>query len=176
MAGPRFDEWRRVLGRILIFVLYFLVRAIREVRGLFPSEPAPMLARCSCFVLALNLSIVVAGCARGPATGKVNGEVTLDGQPLTKGHVEFSPLDGQGQTGGAIIANGQFSAEIPVAKMKVAIHSPKVVGKRKAYDTPESPWEDEVAEALPPRYHINSDITLDVQPGTQAVRYDLKSK
>jgi hypothetical protein len=126
--------------------------------------------------LILWLAIAPAGCTRGPAMGTVNGEVTLDGQPLAKGHVEFSPIDGQGQTGGAIIDGGKFSAEIPVAKMKVAIHSPKVVGKRKAYDTPESPWEDEVAEALPARYHINSDITLDVQPGTQAVKYELKSK
>jgi hypothetical protein len=53
---------------------------------------------------------------------------------------------------------------------------PKVVGKRKEYDTPESPWEDEVAEALPVRYHINSDLTLDVKPGVQAVKYELKSK
>ena len=126
--------------------------------------------------LILWLAIALAGCTRGPATGTINGEVTLDGQPLEKGHVEFSPIDGQGQTGGAIIDGGKFSAEIPVAKMKVAIHSPKVVGKRKAYDTPESPWEDEVAEALPARYHVNSDITLDVQPGTQAVKYELKSK
>jgi hypothetical protein len=135
-----------------------------------------MLARYECFVLTLSLLFVLAGCASGPATGTVNGEVTLDDQPLTKGHVEFSPVDGQGQTGGALIEDGKFSAEIPVAKMKVAIHSPKVVGKRKAYDTPESPWEDEVAEAIPARYNLHSDLTLDVQPGTQAVRYELKSK
>ena len=127
-------------------------------------------------VLVVCLLMVLAGCNHGPATGTVNGEVTLDGQPLTKGHVEFSPIDGQGQTGGALIADGKFSAEIPVAKMKVSLHSPKVVGKRKAYDTPESPWEEEVAEALPDRYHLNSDITLDVKPGNQEVKYELKSK
>jgi len=129
-----------------------------------------------CLLLCLSWQLSLPGCARGPATGTVNGEVSLDGQPLTKGHVEFSPVDGQGQTGGALIEEGGFSAEIPVAKMKVAIHSPKVVGKRKAYDTPESPWEDEVAEAIPARYNLHSDLTLDVQPGTQAVRYELKSK
>jgi len=135
-----------------------------------------MLLSRLCLVVCFSLVTPLAGCARGPATGTVNGEVTLDGQPLTKGHVEFSPVDGQGQTGGALIEGGKFSAEIPVAKMKVAIHSPKVVGKRKEYDTPQSPWEDEVAEALPARYHLNSDMTLDVQPGTQAVRYELQSK
>jgi hypothetical protein len=135
-----------------------------------------MLVLRSGFLPIVCLSIVLTGCARGPATGTVNGEVTLDGQPLTKGHVELSPIDGQGQTGGALIEGGKFTAQIPVAKMKVAIHSPKVVGKRKAYDTPESPWEEEVAEALPARYHLNSEMTLDVKPGTQAVKYELKSK
>ena len=129
---------------------------------------------CSC---ACPGSLSLTGCARGPATGTVNGEVTLDGQPLAKGHVEFSPVDGQGQTGGAVIEGGKFSAEIPVAKMKVAIHSPKVVRKYKAYDTPESPWEEEVAEALPARYHAHSDTDARrAKPGTQAVRYELKSK
>jgi hypothetical protein len=141
-----------------------------------PIESSSMLTFRLCLLLCLSLPLALAGCARGPATGRVNGEVTLDGQPLTKGHVEFSPVDGQGQTGGALIADGKFSAEIPVAKMKVAIHSPKVVGKRKAYDTPESPWEDEVAEALPARYHVNSDLTLDIKSGTQAVKFELKSK
>jgi len=126
-------------------------------------------------VLGLCL-LIVGGCTRGPALGTVNGEVTLDGHPLAKGHIEFSPVDGQGQTGGALIEGGRFSAQIPVAKMKVAIHSPKIVGRRKEYDTPESPWEDEVAESLPTRYHVNSELTLDVKPGAQAVKYELKSK
>jgi hypothetical protein len=132
---------------------------------------------CFCWALVLIAGgLVGTGCSQGPATGTVTGEVTLDGKPVSKGHLQFTPVDGQGQTGGAFIENGKFSAQIPVAKMKVAIHAPKVVGKRKAYDTPESPWEDEVAEALPARYNINSDLTLDVKRGIQEVKYDLKSK
>jgi hypothetical protein len=117
-----------------------------------------------------------AGCSQGPATGTVNGEVTLDGKPLPTGHLQFVPLDGQGQTGGTLIADGKFSAQVPVAKMKVEIHANKVIGKRKAYDTPESPWEEEVAELLPPKYNFKSDLTLDVKRGKQEVKYDLKSK
>jgi hypothetical protein len=135
-----------------------------------------MLRRLGWALLLSASGWVSGGCSQGPATATVNGEVTLDGKPVPKGHLQFTPVDGQGQTGGALIADGKFTAQIPVAKMKVEIHAPKVVGKRKAYDTPESPWEDEVAESLPAKYNVTSDITLDVKPGSQDVKYDLKSK
>lgn len=124
----------------------------------------------------VGLGTVWPGCSRGPAMGTVVGEVTLDGAPLPKGHLEFAPADGQAQTAGALIEAGKFEATVPVTKMQVRIYSPKVVGKRKMYDTPESPWEDEVAEALPAKYNAQSDLTLEVQAGKQEVRYDLKSK
>jgi len=72
--------------------------------------------------------------------------------------------------------DGKFTADVPVAKMKVAINGNKVIGKRKAYDTPESPWEDDVAELLPAKYNVNSDLTLEVKKGVQDVKYELKSK
>jgi hypothetical protein len=117
------------------------------------------------------------GCSQGPAVGTVTGEVTFDGQPVKDGHVLFTPLDGNGQTGGGTIREGKLVAEkVPAGKMKVELHGNKVVGKRKAYDTPESPWEDDVAELLPPKYNFKSDMTLEVKRGPQDVKYDLKSK
>jgi hypothetical protein len=127
-------------------------------------------------VLALAIAVVQAGCDRGPAFGTIHGEVTLDGQPVKDGRITFTPLDGQTSTGGAPIVDGKFKADVPVAKMKVAINGNKVIGKRKAYDTPESPWEDDVAELLPAKYHVNSELTLDVKRGVQDVKYELKSK
>jgi hypothetical protein len=119
---------------------------------------------------------LIAGCSTGPAVGTVNGEVTLDGQPVKDGRVLFTPLDGKGGTGGAVIVDGKFKAEVPVAKMKVEINGNKVIGKRKAYDTPESPLMDEVAEIIPPKYNFNSELSLDVKRGSQDVKYELKSK
>jgi hypothetical protein len=125
--------------------------------------------------LLVIAACVASACSKGPAMGTVNGDVTLDGQPLQKGYVQFSPVDGQGQTAGAMIEGGKFSGQVSIGKMKVELHATKVVGKRKAYDTPESPWEDEVAEILPPRYNFQSNLTLDVKSGTQDVKYDLKT-
>jgi hypothetical protein len=119
---------------------------------------------------------LAAGCSTGPAVGTVTGDVTFDGQPVKDGRIAFTPLDGQGSTSGAPIIDGKFKAVVPVAKMKVAINGNKVIGKRKAYDTPESPWEDDVAELLPAKYHVNSELALDVKQGVQDVKYELKSK
>ena len=132
----------------------------------------------SCRALALAfLSVACGGCSTGPAVGTVNGEVTFDGQPVKDGHVEFTPLDGQGATAGAPIVEGKFKAEnVPATKMKVQLHGNKVIGKRKAYDTPESPVMDDVVELLPHKYNVTSDITLDVKRGSQDVKYELKSK
>jgi hypothetical protein len=128
------------------------------------------------WVCALTLALAwTAGCSTGPAVGTITGEVTFDGQAVKDGHVEFIPVDGKGPTGGAPIVDGKFKAEqVPATKMKVELHGNKVIGKRKAYDTPESPVFDEVAELLPPKYNFNSELTLDVKRGSQEVKYDLK--
>ncbi len=132
---------------------------------------------CSTAVLTILTAILQAGCDQGPPVGNIAGEVTFDGQPVKDGHVLFTPVDGMGQTGGAAVREGKFTAEkVPVGKMKVELHGNKVVGKRKAYDTPESPWEDDVAELLPAKYNSKSDLTLEVKKGSQDVKYDLKSK
>jgi hypothetical protein len=108
--------------------------------------------------------------------GTVHGEVTLDGKPLKDGRVLFTPVDGQGQTGGATITDGKFTAVVPVAKMQVQINANKVIGQKPVYDSPGSPMMDEVIEIIPHRYNINSELTLDVKEGEQPVKYELKSK
>jgi hypothetical protein len=125
---------------------------------------------------ALALAVIWnCGCSAGPAVGTVTGEVSYNGQPVKDGHISFTPVDGIGQTGGAAIVEGKFKAEqVPATKMKVEIHGNKVIGKVKVYDTPESPLRDEVVELLPPKYNVNSDLTLDVKRGSQDVKYDLK--
>jgi hypothetical protein len=121
--------------------------------------------------------IVLLGCSTGPSTGTVTGEVTLDDQPIKDGRLTFIPVDGQGPTGGALIKDGKFVASgVPATKMKVQINGNRVKGKYKAFDTPESPWIDDVEEMVPQKFNFNSELTLDVKPGDQDVKYHLKSK
>jgi hypothetical protein len=130
--------------------------------------------------LALLCSLIVAivsGCGSDePPTGTVSGEVTLDGAPLPAGNIQFRPMAGDVGTGGTEIKDGKFEAVVPVGKMRVEITANKVVGKRKAYDSPESPVVDVVEELIPQRYNVTSELSTDVKEGGQTVRYDLKSK
>jgi hypothetical protein len=127
-------------------------------------------------LLGALVALAAAGCSPGAKTGTVTGEVTLDGQPLKEGRIQFIPVAGDAGTAGAVITDGKFTAEVPIAKMRVEINANKIIGKRKAYDTPQSPVFDEVAELIPARYNVNSQETLDVKQGSQAVQYQLKSK
>ena len=129
-------------------------------------------------VIALGLAcglLGAAGCS--PADrGTVSGEVTLDGRPLQEGVIRFVPADGKSQTASAAVVNGRFRAALAVGKKRVEISAPKVTGKRKVYDTPDSPTVDVVEELLPARYNVRSELTLTVEAGSQERRFELESK
>ncbi len=133
-----------------------------------------LLRRSLCALVVV--SAATSGCARGPAVGTVTGDVSFENQPVQDGYVSFTPVDGNSQTAGASIVDGKFQAEqVPATKMKVELHGNKKTGKKiKAYDTPESPVADEVVELIPPKYNVNSELTIDVKQGTQHVKYELK--
>src|SRR4051812_2388316 len=96
---------------------------------------APLIA-C---LLALALA---AGCSDG-SKATVSGKVTLDGEPLKEGLIKFLPADGKSQNADAPIKDGQYMATMPPGEKRVEISAPKVVGKRKMYDTPDSPSVDD---------------------------------
>jgi hypothetical protein len=50
------------------------------------------------------------------------------------------------------------------------------VGKRKAYDTPDSPMVDIVEELIPARYNANSELKVTVKKGGQKETFALASK
>jgi hypothetical protein len=124
-------------------------------------------------VLALSL---LAGCSGGNTGATVRGEVTLDGQPLKQGIIRFVPLDGKTPTADTGITNGKFNATVTVGEMKVEITAPKVIGKHKMYDTPESPVVEDVVELVPSRYNVRSELQMTVKRGSQERRFELKSK
>ncbi len=120
--------------------------------------------------------LIVVGCQRGPATGLVRGTVTLDGKPLAAGIVRFVPIDGKGAASSVPVAEGAFQLDVETGPKKVEFSAPKVVGRQKAYDTPESPKVDIVEELLPPRYNFKTELTLEVKKGEQTPAFDLKSQ
>ncbi|BBO33819.1 hypothetical protein [Lacipirellula parvula] len=124
---------------------------------------------------------IVLGCAIGcgsqdPNRGEVTGIVTVNGQPAVTGAVAFSPVDGQSPTSGGKIIDGKYTVTASTGTSRVAIRVPKVVGKRKLYNTPDSPEQPLMAETLPPEYNDRTTLTLEVKPGDNEHNFELQTK
>lgn len=126
--------------------------------------------------LALAAGIIGAAGCSSDKSSTVTGEVLVDGKPLKEGIIRFVPADGKSQTADAPIADGKYSAKVPPGDKKVEISAPKVVGKKKMYDTPDSPVVDEIVELLPARYNTNTELTMKVENGSQEKKFELKGK
>ena len=117
-------------------------------------------------VCAIAVS-VFSGCGHG---GRVplEGTVTLDGQPLKEGAIQFNPLPGTpGPTAGGEIVDGKF-AIIPsggpfAGKFSVQITSAGPTG-RKVFDPPSKKMIDEYTQCLPARYNRQSQLQTEVTP------------
>jgi hypothetical protein len=116
------------------------------------------------------------GCSTEVKHGTVSGTVTLDGQPLKSGTIRFDSADGRTAAADASIADGKFNLTLPPGDKHVSITSPKVIGKKKMYDTPDSPVYDVTEELLPKRYNAQSTLTMTVAAGAQEKEFSLTSK
>jgi hypothetical protein len=132
--------------------------------------------RLLCFSFGVVPIALVLGCSKPSTDGVVSGTVTLDSQPLKAGTVRFDAVDNRTPAADASISDGKFTAKVPPGDKRVTITSPKVVGKRKMYDTPDSPVFDVTEESLPRRYNAQTELKLTVIAGDQDATFDLKSK
>jgi hypothetical protein len=125
------------------------------------------------FALVAAFAMMFAGCSYGPPMGDVHGKVTVNGQPLTEGSIRFIPVDGETQSTGGIITNGEFQVEVPVAKQRVEIMA-HVIDKEK---TPPNPTDDQIVmkALVPKRYNFESELTLDVVEGLNEPVYNLSN-
>ncbi|MDB5338671.1 MAG: hypothetical protein JWN70_4290 [Planctomycetaceae bacterium] len=124
--------------------------------------------------LVTALVVSVAGCgSQEIPKALVRGKVSLDGAPLKEGSIKFIPTEGDGPTAGAVLkGDGEYSTDVPVGMMRVEITSPKVTGKRKAFDTPDSPTIEITEEQIPERYNAKSELKYEVVSGEKEVEAD----
>lgn len=125
--------------------------------------------------ILLASAVSSSGCQEA-TTALVTGTVTMDGEPAKVGAISFFPIDNKGTPVGAKITNGKYEAHVPFGEKKVDIRVSKVVGKRRLYDTPDSPVKEVLSEALPPKYNTQSELRLEVKPGEIVQDYHLQTK
>jgi hypothetical protein len=113
------------------------------------------------FFVSVLLGLV--GCGNAGKTTLVEGTVSYQDEPVHRGGIRFIPEDSNVSPTGGVIKDGKYSVRVPWGQMKVQINSAKEIGKRKLYDTPNSPEGPIMGESLPPKYNENTELSLDVQ-------------
>lgn len=125
--------------------------------------------------LLLGMLLCLAGCNKPehPDVGRVSGVVTLDGQPLAEATIMFQPAEGRASVATTDSA-GKYSMTyldgVPGAKL----------GTHTVIIRTEIPGEDGqppiAKEKLPKRYHADSELTAEVQPGNNTFDFALTTQ
>lgn len=81
-------------------------------------------------LVALSAISLVVGCgAEKNDTVTVQGNVTVDGNPVEQGSITFLSADGETPSSGGVIADGKYTAEVIPGEKTVMVLGNKVVGQ-----------------------------------------------
>ncbi len=132
---------------------------------------------------ALLITPLITGCGKS-TDGRVavGGEVTLDGQPLDRGTIEFHPKSAGGTMTGGTIANGAFTIAADQGP-KPGSYEVRVfaAGAGATVDPNEPPGPESqakpAAERIPARFNVKSELTAEVGPdGDAGMKFAVESK
>lgn len=119
--------------------------------------------------LPLFAALLLAGCSPDPFVD-VSGTVTLDGQPLKDGDIQFAAPDNSATPSAGRVENGAFKCR--------ATEGAKVVRVYAAENAPPDSWGYVKQTMLvPPRYNEKSELKAEVTRGGRNVfEFALTSK
>ncbi|HPM81916.1 MAG TPA: carboxypeptidase-like regulatory domain-containing protein [Candidatus Anammoximicrobium sp.] len=126
-------------------------------------------------ILAAFTLLLAAGCGRGPDDlGRVSGKVTLDGQPLANATVVFSPKTAASQSVAVTDANGEYSLlySSDVHGAQPGEHRVAISSFTEG-DPDGDPPVARVAERVPYKYNLRSELSTTVGRGENTVNFDL---
>ena len=119
----------------------------------------------------LATSLIALGCGSGePPRYGVSGKVTVKGEPVDEGVVQFVPLDGQASNSTALLKNGDYAVPkdkgLFAGKYKVilvAYEAANMGGEAPGVSTPKSGSKG--GAVIPPEYGANSKQIVEVKAG-----------
>ena len=130
------------------------------------------------FLLGL---VALVGCGGGDDRFRLEGSITLDGEPLTTGGISFRPQRGtRGPTAGGRITDGKFFVEPAkgtfAGTFRVEIISSRKTGQ-KVMDNVMGTMADEYKQIIPVRYNRQSELTAEVKKdGPNKFEFALESQ
>ena len=141
------------------------------------------MSRLTSTFCCLGLCALLAGCGSSKYSGEerfpLEGNVTLDGQPIDLGSISFIPEgEGKGRASGGVITDGKYAVPeekgANVGTYRVEIHWLKRTG-RQLRDPESGEMYDERHEALPEKFHTKSELTAEVPLPENRHDFQLKS-
>lgn len=132
-------------------------------------------------VIAAGMFVVIAisnGCGgpSGPPTGKVHGQVTLDGTPLPDASIEFYPEQGR-PSAARTDANGNYTLEYSASQTGAAegMHTVRISTGGERPD-PATGQMKQFPELVPARYNTQSELKKDVKLTDNEINFELTSQ
>jgi hypothetical protein len=133
-------------------------------------------------LVALFCMLVCTGCgSRHDNRATITGEVTLAGQPIDRGSIEFAPMQGvEGSISSAEIVGGRYQLSgktgPAVGWNRVKVHASRKTGKTIQRPFPQRGTMEETAETVAPRFNAQSTLKFEVRPGENTTDFDVASK
>jgi hypothetical protein len=123
----------------------------------------------------LLLIVTMLGCGGHKLTA-VQGTITVDGQPLERGQIEFEPVEGeQGPLAAATITDGKYEVAVMPGRKLVRITGGKVIGQHHFTSDPRSPMVDDIESQTPACYNTESTLKREIVSGQSKYDFELKS-
>src|SRR6185369_7405482 len=121
------------------------------------------------FGLLLLVVAIVIGCSQGPPPlkrAKVEGKVTVNGQPVPNGYIRFMALDPNGMNVSAVIKDGHYSVPAEQGptkgKYRVEFNVPSAQKKMVPNDDVPGQFREEAPETMPAKYNSKSTIVHEI--------------
>lgn len=128
------------------------------------------------FLSSIAIFSCFVGCGPESNVAKISGKISVGGKPAEKGSISFVPVSGIGPTAGTEIKDGKYTSEAAIGECKVEVRIPKVVGKKKLYDTPDSPEQEIMEEVLPAKFNEATELRVEIKKGENTKDFDLTIK
>lgn len=126
--------------------------------------------------LQLLLTMMLIGCGQSRVERThLTGQVTFDGQPISKGRILFIPDNGP--TWGAEIREGTYSTEgtkgVPTGDLRVEIEAYRTPASYQPSNT-DAPEDAPQEQYVPAKFNTQSELRMTIEPGSGKVEKDFQ--
>ena len=131
------------------------------------------------FIPLVLCFVLLAGCS---GSSRVEGTVTLDGQPVDGGTITFFPEGGGDQKNPNVpgqIINGKYSIDsahkLAPGNYKVEVYWFKKTGKTISNPNDPGTTIEEAKQVIPDEFNKSSKLKAEISSGSNTVNFELKS-